>query len=59
MKAVIKDLVQNNSYKLLSENSFKSILTNYYQLKTHSKLVLQTIITELVPNKSYILSSEI
>ena len=43
--------MSNNTYKLLSEKSIKTILRNHYQ-KSHCKRCIETIIREIMPNNS-------
>ena len=42
---VYQTIILNNTYKLLSEKSFQTLLTNYYQI-TNCKLCLQEFIRE-------------
>ena len=59
IKVLISDLsdyclrihLQRFLYKLLSENSFQTILTNYYH-RNHCNQFLQTIIREIILKNS-------
>ena len=46
------ETIPNNNYKLLTENSFQTILTNFYK-RNHSKQYLHTVIRWLIPYNVY------
>ena len=48
----VTELIPNNTYKLLQEKSFKTMLTNCYK-KNHYTHCLQTIIRKFIPYNAY------
>ena len=54
LQTFTRDVILNNSYKLLSQMSFQTMLSNYFKsfFEKSFKQFLQPIITEIIPNNS-------